>query len=144
MPLSECEFTFSAILEELARDPFAPLPQSRHNRATGTALAVASTLLSLGCPSGHPARACLFVGGPCTEGPGNIVPKALENATRSHKDIAQDKAPLFTKAKKKYDAIANQLCANGYSLDVFACALDQVGLAEMKGCAQKTLGDNGL
>ena len=140
VPLSECEFTFSAILEELARDPFAPLPQSRHNRATGTALAVASTLLSLGCPSGHPARACLFVGGPCTEGPGNIVPKALENATRSHKDIAQDKAPLFTKAKKKYDAIATQLCANGHSLDVFACALDQVGLAEMKGCAQKTGG----
>merc|ERR1712232_740483 len=59
VPLSECEFTFSAILEELARDLFAPLPESRHNRATGTALAVAATLLSLACPSGHPARACL-------------------------------------------------------------------------------------
>ena len=44
------------------------------------------------------------------------------------------------KAKKKYDAIATQLCANGHSLDVFACALDQVGLAEMKGCAQNPRG----
>ena len=140
VPLSECEFTFSAILEELARDPFAPLPESRQNRATGTALSVAATLLSLACPSGHPARACLFVGGPCTEGPGHIVSKQLENATRSHKDIANDKAPFFRNAKKKYDAIATQLCANGHSLDVFACALDQVGLAEMKGCAQKTGG----
>ena len=138
-PLSECEFSLSAILENLQRDSFSALPECRPARCTGTAIACAATVLS-STLSSLPARALLFVGGPATEGGGAVVGKDLEQAMRSHKDIAKDAAPFMRKASKFYETVATQLCVNGHSLDVFACSLDQVGLAEMKVCAEKTGG----
>ena len=44
----------------------------------------------------------------------------------------KDAAPFWKKARKFYEGIAKQLVAQGHTLDVFACSLDQVGLAEMK------------
>lgn len=35
--------------------------------------------------------------------------------------------PHFAKARKFYNGIAAELVAHGHSLDIFACALDQVG-----------------
>ncbi|CAL55059.1 Zinc finger, Sec23/Sec24-type [Ostreococcus tauri] len=140
VPLSECEFQLSAILEELNRDAFAPLPSCRRARCTGTALMVASCLLATGA-IGQSARAMLFTGGAATEGGGTIVAKDMEQAVRSHKDIVKGAAPFYAKAKKYYEQVAVNLCANGHVLDVFACALDQVGLAEMKVCVEKTGGN---
>jgi len=140
VPLSECEFQLTAILEELNRDAFAPLPSCRRARCTGTALMVASCLLSTGA-IGSIARAVLFTGGAATEGGGSIVAKDMEQAVRSHKDIVKGAAPFYYKAKKYYEQVAVNLCANGHVLDVFACALDQVGLAEMKVCVEKTGGN---
>jgi len=82
----------------------------------------------------------LFVGGPATDGGGAVVGKDLEQAMRSHKDIVKDAAPFMRKAVKFYEGVCTQLCTNGHALDVFACSLDQVGLAEMKVCAEKTGG----
>jgi hypothetical protein len=138
-PLSEIEFSLSAILENLQRDSFSALPECRPARCTGTAVACAATVLSSARPAAA-ARALLFVGGPATEGGGAVVGKDLEQAMRSHKDIAKDAAPFMRKAAKFYESVATQLCVNGHSLDVFACSLDQVGLAEMKVCAEKTGG----
>ena len=87
-----------------------------------------------------PARAFLFVGGAAADGGGQVVGKDLEQAMRSHKDIAKDAAPFMRKATKYYETIATQLCSCTACLDVFACSLDQVGLAEMKVCAEKTGG----
>ena len=140
VPLSECEFQFTAILEELQRDAFAPLPSCRRSRCTGTALMVASCLLSTSA-IGMNARAMLFTGGAATDGGGTIVAKDMEQAVRSHKDIVKGAAPFYHKAKKYYEQVAINLCANGHVLDVFACALDQVGLAEMKVCVEKTGGN---
>ena len=140
VPLSECEFQLSAILEELNRDAFTPLPACRRARCTGTALMVASCLLSTGA-IGMSARAMLFTGGVATDGGGTIVAKDMEQAVRSHKDIVKGAATFYAKAKKYYEQIAINLCANGHVLDVFACALDQVGLAEMKVCVEKTGGN---
>ena len=69
------------MLEELSRDPFNALPDCRPARCTGTAVAVAATLLSSSVPS-QPARAMLFVGGPATDGGGQVVGKDLEQAMR--------------------------------------------------------------
>ena len=140
VPLSECEFQLTAILEELNRDAFAPLPSCRRGRCTGTALMVASCLLSTSA-IGMNARAMLFTGGAATDGGGTIVAKDMEQAVRSHKDIVKGAAPFYHKAKKYYEEVAINLCANGHVLDVFACALDQVGLAEMKVCVEKTGGN---
>lgn len=47
-------------------------------------------------------------------------------------DLVKDAAPFWKKAKKFYEGVAKQLVVQGHALDVFACSLDQVGLAEMK------------
>lgn len=105
------------------------------------------------------ARLMLFVGGPSTSGNGKIVDTELTEAIRSHKvhavavcqvnfrsscsgggngrcaglqDLVKDAAPFWKKARKFYEGAARQLVAQGHALDVFACSLDQVGLAEMK------------
>ncbi|KAG8057014.1 hypothetical protein GUJ93_ZPchr0002g23602 [Zizania palustris] len=83
----------------------------------------------LACAS---ARIMAFVGGPSTEGPCSIVSKSLSEPICSHKDLDKDSAPLYDKAVKFYDQIAKQLVHQGHILDLFACAVDQVGVAEMK------------
>lgn len=47
-------------------------------------------------------------------------------------DLVKEAAPHYKKARKYYDGIAKQMVAQGHALDIFACSLDQVGLAEMK------------
>lgn len=48
---------------------------------------------------------------------------------RSHKDLVKDAAPHYKKARRFYEGVAHQLVQQGNSLDVFACALDQVGFS---------------
>mmetsp|Transcript_22611 Transcript_22611/g.27289 ORF Transcript_22611/g.27289 Transcript_22611/m.27289 type:complete len:751 (+) Transcript_22611:306-2558(+) len=138
-PLSECEFQLTNILDELQRDAFPTLTEQRSARCTGAALQVAIGLLGAGAP-GAAARCLLFVGGPTTEGPGTIVGKSHEEAVRQHKDIAKEAAPYYKKAKKFYADLSSELVRNGHVVDIFACALDQVGLAEMKVCVKDTGG----
>ncbi|KAL4422806.1 hypothetical protein ABPG75_009003 [Micractinium tetrahymenae] len=141
LPLSECEFAVNQALEELQRDAFPAVAASRPSRALGTAVAVAAALMGGCLPAGSGAgRLMLLVGGPCTEGAGKVVDKELTEPIRSHKDLAKDAAPYYRKAKKFYDAIAAQLVAQGHSMDLFACSLDQVGLSEMKACIEHTGG----
>jgi protein transport protein SEC23 len=139
LPLCECEFALQSVLDDLSRDAFPALPEQRPSRCTGQALSVAAGLLSA-CVAGAPAHIVLLVGGPTTEGGGAVVAKELVEPVRSHKDIAKDAAPLHKKALKYYDALASQLVAQGHVLDVFASALDQVGLDEMRPAVERTGG----
>lgn len=41
-------------------------------------------------------------------------------------DLAKDAAPLFKKALRFYQGLSGDLAKQSHSLDVFACALDQV------------------
>ncbi|XP_052167882.1 protein transport protein SEC23-like [Oryza glaberrima] len=139
LPASECEFVLNAVIEELQKDPWPVPADQRASRCTGAALSVAASLLGV-CVPGSGARIMAFVGGPSTEGPGSIVSKSLLEPIRSHKDLDKDSAPLYDKAVKFYDQIAKQLVHQGHVLDVFACAVDQVGVAEMKVAIEKTGG----
>lgn len=141
MPLGECEFILSAALEDLQCNPFPAVSGQRPSRCTGTALQVATALMGGSLPSGAgSARMLLMLGGPCTEGSGKVVDKDLTEPIRSHKDLAKDSATHFRKAKMYYDSIATQLVMQGHTLDLYACALDQVGLAEMKTAVEATGG----
>ncbi|XP_059445109.1 protein transport protein SEC23 E-like [Corylus avellana] len=139
LPASDCEYTLNALLDELQTDQWPIPPGSRASRCTGVALSVAAGLLGA-CSMGTGARIIALVGGPCTEGPGTIVSKDLSDPVRSHKDLDKDAAPYFKKAVKFYESIANQLVSQGHVLDLFASALDQVGVAEMKIAIEKTGG----
>lgn len=46
------------------------------------------------------ARIMLFVGGPCTQGPGGVVGDELKSTIRSHHDIEKDNAKYMKKAVK--------------------------------------------
>ncbi|KAM1270496.1 hypothetical protein ACFX13_032397 [Malus domestica] len=139
LPASDCEYTLNTLLDELLTDQW-PVPQgSRASRCTGVALSVAAGLLGA-CVPGTGARIVALVGGPCTEGPGAIVSKDLSDPVRSHKDLDKDAAPYFKKAIKFYEHLAKQLVSQGHVLDLFASALDQVGVAEMKVAIERTGG----
>ncbi|CAI5469938.1 unnamed protein product [Closterium sp. Yama58-4] len=139
LPAQECEFTLSTVLDELSRDAFPVPADKRPARCTGTALTVAVGLLGA-CVPGTGARILSFVGGPCTEGPGVIVSRDLSEPIRSHKDLDKDAAPHYSKAVKFYEGLAKQLVSQGHVLDLFASALDQVGIAEMKVAVERTGG----
>ncbi|KAK2641675.1 hypothetical protein Ddye_023438 [Dipteronia dyeriana] len=139
LPASECEYTLNSLLDELQSDQWPVAPRNRASRCTGVALSVATSLLGA-CLPGTGARIIALVGGPCTEGPGTIVSKDLSDPVRSHKDLDKDAAPYFKKAVKFYETLAKQLVGQGHVLDLFASALDQVGVAEMKVVVEKSGG----
>jgi len=80
----------------------------------------------------------LFVGGACSQGPGQIVNDDLKETIRSHNDIQKDAAKYLKKAVKHYEALAARAANNGHTIDIYACALDQTGLLEMKACCNST------
>ncbi|OIW19152.1 hypothetical protein TanjilG_21008 [Lupinus angustifolius] len=139
LPASDCEYTLNSLLDELQTDQWPVSPRTRPARCTGVALSVAAGLLGA-CNPGTGARIIALVGGPCTEGPGTIVSKDLSEPVRSHKDLDKEAAPFFKKAVKFYEGLAKQLVSQGHVLDLFASALDQVGVAEMKVAVEKTGG----
>ncbi|KAF6135800.1 hypothetical protein GIB67_028119 [Kingdonia uniflora] len=139
LPASECEFALNLVLEELQKDQWSVPADRRATRCTSTALNVATGLLGV-CVPGSGARIMAFIGGPSTEGLGAIVSKNLSEPIRSHKDLDKDSAPLYHKAVKFYEGLSKQLVNQGHVLDVFACALDQVGLAELKVAVERTGG----
>ncbi|XP_043695869.1 protein transport protein SEC23-like [Telopea speciosissima] len=139
VPASECEFALNSVLEELQKDPWPVPADQRATRSTSTALSVAASLLGA-CVPGSGARIIALIGGPSTEGPGAIVSKNLSEPIRSHKDLDKDSAPYYTKAVKFYEGLSKQLVNQGHVLDLFACALDQVGVAELKIAVERTGG----
>eukprot|EP01023_Acetabularia_acetabulum_P064273 TRINITY_DN8262_c0_g1_i4.p1 TRINITY_DN8262_c0_g1~~TRINITY_DN8262_c0_g1_i4.p1 ORF type:complete len:470 (+),score=73.99 TRINITY_DN8262_c0_g1_i4:292-1701(+) len=69
-----------------------------------------------------------------------VVGKELDEAIRSHQDLFKEEAKHWRKSLKFYDGLAQQFSSNGQVFSIFACSLDQVGLAEMKGVVECTGG----
>uniref|UniRef100_A0A3Q3IVF2 Protein transport protein SEC23 n=1 Tax=Monopterus albus TaxID=43700 RepID=A0A3Q3IVF2_MONAL len=130
-PVHRVDMNLTDLLGELQRDPW-PVPQGKRPlRSTGVALSVAVGLLEGSFPNTG-ARVMLFIGGPPTQGPGMVVGDELKTPIRSWHDIQKDNARHLKKATKYYEALANRSAVNGHSIDIYACALDQSGLLEMK------------
>jgi protein transport protein SEC23 len=85
-------------------------------------------------------RVMLFTGGPVTEGPGQIAAEELREPLRSHTDIQKENAKYTKKAFKFFSDLAKRASTNGHVIDVFACALDQIGFHEMQDLVKKTGG----
>lgn len=118
LPVQQCEFQLTGILETLARDPWPVANDKRPLRCTGVALSVAvgllevsvlfvslSSPLTIPCQNTYPntgARIMLFAGGPATEGPGMVVSNELKEPIRSHHDIERDSVKHYKRAVKVY------------------------------------------
>ncbi|KAL1746742.1 hypothetical protein HDZ31DRAFT_72704 [Schizophyllum fasciatum] len=139
MPVQQCEFQLTGILESLQRDPWPVANDKRALRCTGVALSVAVGLLETTFPNTG-ARIMLFAGGPASEGPGMVVSSELKEPIRSHHDIERDSAKHFKRANKFYEGLAKRASNNGHVIDLFAGCLDQVGLLEMKSMPNSTNG----
>ncbi|ODQ64249.1 protein transport protein SEC23 [Nadsonia fulvescens var. elongata DSM 6958] len=130
LPVQECEFQLTNILEQLQRDPWPVANDKRPIRCTGVALSIAASLLEASFPSTG-ARIMLFAGGPPTEGPGMVVGPELKESLRSHHDIDKDTAKHFKKSLKFYEALAKRITSSGHAVDIFAGCYDQIGMHEM-------------
>ncbi|KAI3723394.1 hypothetical protein L2E82_34928 [Cichorium intybus] len=139
LPASEGTYIIHSRLEELGVDLWPVAPGNRSLRCTGVALSVAAGLLGA-CLPGTGGRIVALVGGPCTEGNGSIVSQDLSDPVRSHKDLDKDAALYFRKAVQFYEELSKQMVSQGHVLDLFASALDQVGVAEMKVIIERTGG----
>jgi protein transport protein SEC23 len=141
MPISECEATFTATIEDLQVDPWVVPGDERPHRATGSALSIAVSLLEAAVP-GQGGRVLSFIGGPCTFGPGQVVGIKLEEMMRAWIDITKDNelCKHIKKASKFYQSISQRAIKAGVSIDQFAFTLDQFGLLEMKSLCEKTGG----
>lgn len=82
----------------------------------------------------------MFIGGPCTQGPGICVGPELREPMRSHHDIEKDNAKYLKKASKYFEGLAKRSASNGHVIDILIGSLDQVGFLEMKTCTDKTCG----
>ena len=137
-PLSECEFSLGAILENLQRDSFSALPECRPARCTGTAVACAGGAL-VGAPGGGGARA--FVRGrPRHRGRRRRGGQRLGAGDALAQGHRQGRGAVHAQSRQVLPNRSPRSSASTGTLDVFACSLDQVGLAEMKVCAEKTGG----
>ncbi|KAH9171312.1 hypothetical protein EDB89DRAFT_2178924 [Lactarius sanguifluus] len=139
LPVSQCEFQLTGILEALTRDPWPVASDKRPLRCTGVALSVAVGLLETTFPNTG-ARIMVFAGGAATEGPGMVVSNELKEPIRSHHDIDRDSVKHFKRATKFYEGLAKRASNNGHAVDLFAGCLDQVGLLEMKALPNSTNG----
>jgi protein transport protein SEC23 len=169
LPVAECSLTLESILEDLRKDPWQAAADRRANRATGSALSVATAMLEIACPR-RGGRIMVFTGGPCTHGPGAIVSRMKTSDLRSHADLAKNVEPLHkpaceyyaklaypnrkssTDVNKNGSGAASKISGGGASgsnsdvepsihvVDVFACSLDQVGMLEMKELVEATGG----
>ncbi|GCB62554.1 protein transport protein Sec23A [Scyliorhinus torazame] len=138
-PVQKIDMNLTDLLGELQRDPW-PVPQGKRPlRSTGVALSIAVGLLECTFPNTG-GRVMMFIGGPATQGPGMVVGDDLKTPIRSWHDIEKDNIKYMKKAMKHYEALSNRAAANGHVIDIYACALDQTGLNEMKCCPNHTGG----
>ncbi|XP_007465860.1 PREDICTED: protein transport protein Sec23A isoform X3 [Lipotes vexillifer] len=138
-PVQKIDMNLTDLLGELQRDPW-PVPQvKRPLRSSGVALSIAVGLLECTFPNTG-ARIMMFIGGPATQGPGMVVGDELKTPIRSWHDIEKDNAKYVKKGTKHFEALANRAATTGHVIDIYACALDQTGLLEMKCCPNLTGG----
>lgn len=138
-PVRQCDMALTDLLGELGRDPWPLGVGKRPLRSSGVALSLAVGLLEVTYPNTG-ARIMVFLGGPCSQGPGQVVNDELKQPIRSHHDIQKDNAKYMKKAIKHYEALALRSATNGHAIDIYSCALDQTGLLEMKQCCNSTGG----
>jgi protein transport protein SEC23 len=139
MPVSECEFQLTTILDDLSKDCWQYKNTERALRCTGAAISIAVALMEA-TYKGHNSRIMVFAGGPPTVGPGMVVSNDFKESIRSHHDIQKGNATYMKDAVAFYESLAVRANANGHVIDTFACCLDQMGLAEMKVCSERTGG----
>lgn len=121
-PVQNIDMNLTDLIGEIQPDPWPVQQGNRPLRSTGVALSVAVGLLevmagiaryqiylifsplSFQCTFPNAgSRIMLFIGGPCTQGPGMIVAESRKETLRSHHDLEKDSCKHYKKACKVYE-----------------------------------------
>lgn len=141
VPLKDAEYTITTFLDELYPDPWKKKQGERPLSCGGLAIHVAISLLDVIAHS-DPCRVLFFVGGAPCIGQGQIVGPSLSETIRMYLDFEKNNSntQYYAKALEFYTLLATRAAKTGIVVDLFACALDQVGVYEMKVLVEKTGG----
>ena len=60
-----------------------------------------------------------------------LDPEDVDNTVHTAQDFEKGDVKQFRKACQWYETLGHRMAGSGHCLDVFACSLDQVGIAEM-------------
>ncbi|KAG0440663.1 Protein transport protein SEC23 [Dictyocoela muelleri] len=122
---------FISFIKNLERDQFPVIDGKRPVRCTGAALSFAVSICeSLFENTG--LKIFLFTQGPCTFGPGCVVSDNLKEDIRSTSDILSGNATYTNSSFNFYASLAKKMGDLGYSIDILAATLYDIGLYEMK------------
>ncbi|KAG4923048.1 hypothetical protein JHK87_048588 [Glycine soja] len=132
LPISECQFSITTAIEEIHSTSNSTISASRPPRCTGSAISVALGLLE-SCPINTGSRILVFTSGPATLGPGIVVDSDRRQPIRTHHHIFNAQATHYAKSSAFYNQLSKRLSGASVVLDLFACSLDQVGAAELRG-----------
>ena len=138
-PLAICESNITAIFEDLTKDTWQHKKQERPKCCTGTAMSIAISLLEA-CSRGNHGRILSFLGTPPTIGPGKIVGLERKEHIRSQHDIIKNRTTHYKAACDYYKTLSARAVKVHFAVDIFACCLDQIGLAEMRTLVEDTGG----
>lgn len=138
-PLQNIDMNLTDLIGDIQPDPWPVHQGMRPLRSTGVAISLAVGLLEATFPNAG-ARIMLFNSGPCTQGPGMVVSDELKDVIRSWSDLEKDGCKYHKKACKHYEGLGKRAAENGHAIDIYAFALDQTGLYEMKYLANHTGG----
>ena len=109
------------VLADLTRDPWPCAATERPARCVGAALRIASCIMekTLGKQGG---RIQLFLGGPCTVGPGATVARPLTEMMRDHNELTKGTAALHKPAVAFYKSLAVRApCGMVFALHTPTC-----------------------
>ncbi|KAG0417293.1 Protein transport protein SEC23, partial [Dictyocoela roeselum] len=120
-----------AFIDKLERDQFPVIDGKRPVRCTGAALSLAVSICE-GLFSDTGLKIFLFTQGPCTFGPGCTASLNLKDDLRSTSDILSGSATYAKTASDFYATFAKKMGDLGYSIDILAATLYDIGLYEMK------------
>lgn len=141
MPVGEVSFAINSLLDDLQRDNWKKIPETREANSVGLAISTAIGILEC-IGRNDPSRILVFLGGPGTIGEGKIVGRELKETIRNFVDFEKGNknTKYYKEAKNFYDNLSVRLATNGIILDLFSCCLNQVGLYEMKNLVNKSGG----
>ncbi|KAM7280651.1 hypothetical protein ACFE04_007785 [Oxalis oulophora] len=138
LPINQCEFNIITAIEEIHHTSQV-VPGHRPLRCTGAAISAAVGLLE-GYSINTGSRIMIFTSGPATLGPGIVVDSDLSNSIRVHRELINGHANYYYNSVNFYKKISERLTDSSIVLDLFACALDQIGAAELKIPVEKSDG----
>uniref|UniRef100_A0A8C7TL87 Protein transport protein SEC23 n=1 Tax=Oncorhynchus mykiss TaxID=8022 RepID=A0A8C7TL87_ONCMY len=115
-PVQKIDMNLTDLLGELQRDPWPVTQGKRPLRSLGSAMSIAVGLLEVR--------------------PGQKY--NLPHCRPGLKYLDMYKKPFLH--FQHYEALASRASTNGHIIDIYACALDQTGLLEMKCCSNHTGG----